>query len=404
MEYLINKYGVRTITIFDDLFIVNKKRLREIVEKFVNKRFNIEVFCAIRANLVDEELCSLLKKMNVKCITFGAESFSEPVLKSLKGGSVTVEQNKNAVDMFNKYGIEVNCSIIFDSPEQTKEDMITTWAVLFDYLKNKKIHRVGWGLLRPYPGSYYWDIALKKGLVDINMDWNLFRKLESFHMNDHLTIEELNVLMEEWDTKCYVVNLDYRDAPQVYSSKAQIFIKKENLFKKIQLRPNKDEIDTFITNEYEQFLSKSEQHQITLLDGWYSVDKDGYSWIKKYASFAISPSVIKEGNIINLNFFIPDITYYKEKKIEVKFIIHGKLSNLTFDKSGFHQISVFLSPLLLIKGPKYLKGEIITSDEFIPNQIYNTHDTRNVSILIIKMEIAKGTPNNPVSNIYLPRY
>jgi radical SAM superfamily enzyme YgiQ (UPF0313 family) len=65
MEHLIKTYHVKRITIFDDLFIVNKKRLREIVKEFCEKNWDVEVFCAVRANLVDEEICRLLKKMNV---------------------------------------------------------------------------------------------------------------------------------------------------------------------------------------------------------------------------------------------------------------------------------------------------------------------------------------------------
>ena len=112
MEHVIRNYQVKKIVIFDDLFIVNRKRLREIVEEFRARKFAVEIFCAVRGNLVDDELCQLLTRMNVTEVTFGAESFSEPVLQALKCGSVTVAQNKNAIELLAKYGIRVNCSII----------------------------------------------------------------------------------------------------------------------------------------------------------------------------------------------------------------------------------------------------------------------------------------------------
>jgi len=403
MEFLIKTYGVKKITIFDDLFIVNRKRLREIADLFVSKGLNIDVFCAVRANLVDDELCELLKKMHVNQVTFGAESFSEPVLKSLKDGSVTVEQNQNTINLLNKHGISVNCSIIFNSPEQSRDDIITTWKALFHNLKDKKLNKIGWGMLRPYPGSYYWDLAREKNLVSVDMNWDKFKDFSNFHMNDHLSPVELNEVMDEWDTKCNVLSLTYRDAPQVYSSKAQIFIKKEMLFKKIQARADKDEIDQYISDEYERFLLSSKQHKIILLDGWYEPEADGYCWIRKNATFLIGSSIIKEGNFLNVEFYIPDITNYRNNSIEIKFRIENEERCKLIESGGFHRLSVPLSLFLHIARSDYLNGEITTSEEFLPSALSGSPDTRLLSILITKFEIAQGSPDNPNNLIHLPR-
>jgi len=403
MEFLIKNYGVKKITIFDDLFIVNRKRLREIADLFVSKGLNIDVFCAVRANLVDDELCELLKKMHVNQVTFGAESFSEPVLKSLKDGSVTVEQNQNTINLLNKHGISVNCSIIFNSPEQSRDDIITTWKALFHNLKDKKLNKIGWGMLRPYPGSYYWDLAREKNLVSVDMNWDKFKDFSNFHMNDHLSPVELNEVMDEWDTKCNVLSLTYRDAPQVYSSKAQIFIKKEMLFKKIQARADKDEIDQYISDEYERFLLSSKQHKIILLDGWYEPEADGYCWIRKNATFLIGSSIIKEGNFLNVEFYIPDITNYRNNAIEIKFRIENEERCKLIESGGFHRLSVPLSLFLHIARSDYLNGEITTSEEFLPSALSGSPDTRLLSILITKFEIAQGSPDNPNNLIHLPR-
>ena len=403
IEFLIKNYCVKKITFFDDLFIVNRERLREIADLFVSKGLNIDVFCAVRANLVDDELCGLLKKIHVNQVTFGAESFSEPVLKALKDGSVTVEQNQNAINLLNQHGISVNCSIIFNSPEQSRDDIITTWKALFHNLKDKKLNKIGWGMLRPYPGSYYWDLAREKNLVSVDMNWDKFKDFSNFHMNDNISPEELNEVMDEWDTKCNVLSLTYRDAPQVYPSKAQIFIKKEILFKKIQARSDKDDIDQYITDEYEQFLLNSKQHKIILLEGWYEPEVDGYCWTRKNATFLIGSSIIKEGNFLNVEFYIPDISNYRANSIEIKFRIENEEKCTLIESSGFHRLSVPLSLFLHIGRADYLKGEITSSEEFSPSERSESLDTRRLSILITKFEIAQGSPDNPHNLIHLPR-
>ena len=60
---LINKYKVEAITLYDDLFIADKKRLRKISELVQQEIPGKLIFnCQGRANLMNDETCKLLKK------------------------------------------------------------------------------------------------------------------------------------------------------------------------------------------------------------------------------------------------------------------------------------------------------------------------------------------------------
>lgn len=95
---LIDKYNVELIHIFDDLFIANKKRFIEIVERIKKEKINekIKFMCLARADLLNDEVMRAFKDMNVVCIGFGMESGSEKVLNYLKRDTVTVKQNRAA--------------------------------------------------------------------------------------------------------------------------------------------------------------------------------------------------------------------------------------------------------------------------------------------------------------------
>ena len=113
IEYIIEQYPLTTYILFwDDLVIADRKRFREIVriidEKGLNKKISYSF--AVRANLVDEEICQLLKKINVSYVTFGAESGDDRILNMLKGDSVSVEINQRALNLLSKYNIPVNCN------------------------------------------------------------------------------------------------------------------------------------------------------------------------------------------------------------------------------------------------------------------------------------------------------
>lgn len=170
LKILLEHYPVDVIYIADDLFIGDKARLRQIVELIREAGINREVrfWANARANLVDDEVCSLLKEMNLWHIAFGFESFSEPVLKFLKKGTVSVEQNKRAFALAKEYGFDVEGNFMVGSPLEKKEDMLKT----YNFIKNNDLDSFGVQVTTPLPGTELWDMAKTRGLVSENMDFD----------------------------------------------------------------------------------------------------------------------------------------------------------------------------------------------------------------------------------------
>lgn len=169
LRRILECYPADVIYIADDLFIADKARLREIVELIEKYGINDEVrfWANARANLVDEEVCSLLKRMNLWHITFGFESFSEPVLKFLKKGTVSVEQNKAAFALAKKYDFDVEGNFMVGSPFETKEDMMRT----YNFIKDNDLDSFGVQVTTPLPGTELWQMAKERSLVTEDMDF-----------------------------------------------------------------------------------------------------------------------------------------------------------------------------------------------------------------------------------------
>jgi radical SAM superfamily enzyme YgiQ (UPF0313 family) len=399
IEELINRYEIKNISFFDDLFIVNRRRLARIADWFVSKRYDISTCCAVRANLVDDELCELLKKINIREITFGAESFSERVLHELKKGSVTAYQNQHALDILQKNGITANCSIIFGSPEETTEDLIITWKAIFSNLLLGKLNKVGWGLLRPYPGCEYWDLAVQKGVVGVNMDWDNFKNWNGFHLNDHMTRSDLDLIIDEWETKCYLVNLRFRDEAQYpYLSEETVFAMKEKLLKEIARREYKDESDEFVTRKYNHFLQTEEQFDLIPVRGWYEDEKyESWRWVGKDATFCIPITVRNIANKLNLVFYIGNIQNFEGENLEVTLRVGQHKKSMLVFKNGEYRICVDI-PFSERLG-RYYECEITSSSSFCPANISESTDDRNLSIIVSKLELAKDDPLNVIRNL-----
>lgn len=79
------KYGFKNFGIFDDSFNQNLERAKEICRELLRRKLGItfDLYNGLRANMVDKELFSLLKKARCTFIGFGMESGNEEMLKSI---------------------------------------------------------------------------------------------------------------------------------------------------------------------------------------------------------------------------------------------------------------------------------------------------------------------------------
>lgn len=202
IKEVVEKY-TRRINFVDDLFTINKKRLRRIVELVEENGLDLEVNTSARADTLDEEICKLLKRLGIVNLCFGFESASPRVLCYLKGGKATPDENIRAVRLCNKYGIGVSASFIIGSPNETREEILQT----LEFAKHKGLRYVLGNVLSPLPNTPLWDEAKEKGLVTNNMDWeelNFCLHNSSTHnktiiMNENLSREEIYELWNEFD-------------------------------------------------------------------------------------------------------------------------------------------------------------------------------------------------------------
>jgi radical SAM superfamily enzyme YgiQ (UPF0313 family) len=174
IESVIEAYKADGIMFWDDLFITPQSRLKELVrlikEKGIDKR--VTFWGYVRANLLNHEVCRLLKEMNVRRVIFGLESGSERILGYLKKNSVTIQDNRRAVKLCREYGITTSSGFIVGTPGENAEDLKLTYSFMRDYpLDNTQIYT-----LIPYPGTEIWKIAESRNIVNsADMAWERLR-------------------------------------------------------------------------------------------------------------------------------------------------------------------------------------------------------------------------------------
>lgn len=207
LEDIIRHYPhQRSVTIHDDIFVVSKKRLKNLVsmirEAGIHKKLTF--VSMIKPSAFDEEICQLLKEMNMGMIAFGLESASEPILKYLKGSGARQKQNQQALELCHKYNIKVCGYFILGSPAETRKDLSKTYWFIHQNIQT--LSTMGVFHLTPYPGTRFWHDyqAHQKEPVSIEqMDWNLFdyRKADdpdTFFINQHYSPDFLKKAFDKF--------------------------------------------------------------------------------------------------------------------------------------------------------------------------------------------------------------
>ena len=206
---LIDKYKVNAIQIWDDIFTINKKRLRDIAEAFKKEGINekVEFSCQPRVNLIDDEMCEILKEIGIVSVGFGFESGSDKILNYLKAGSATVEQAKSAVKICKKHGLKVFGSFMFGSPSETLEDIRQTLD-LIGLMRENGVDLIWAFISTPFPATEFWEVAKARGKVnDDKMDWDILSHSyveNPLLLDDSVDIDEFKRLFEEAKQRIYV--------------------------------------------------------------------------------------------------------------------------------------------------------------------------------------------------------
>jgi len=167
---LVENYGVRLISFYDNLFTSNIGRLERLacLIKKEKRLKGVRFTCNARAELISDVVAQQLKEMRIASVNLGLESGSDATLAYLKRGA-SVEQNLNAIETIKRHGIAVQGSFVIGSPLETQEDILKTC----EFIKNASLSLVDIYRLTPYPGTPLWEYAESRNIVSQHMDWNM---------------------------------------------------------------------------------------------------------------------------------------------------------------------------------------------------------------------------------------
>lgn len=187
----LKKYQIKKIFFTDDLFICDKKWLKEFAIEYKNK-INLPYTALIHPSFVDDETASLLAESGCRVIGMGIQTINENQRICELNRPGTNNEIKKAIKALNKTKIFFYLDIILGLPSQTTTDL-TNAVTFFTKYKPDGIATL-W--LRYYPKTKIIKDAKAKGLLTDKEieEINLSKKYTPIAIKGHTFNRELGKL------------------------------------------------------------------------------------------------------------------------------------------------------------------------------------------------------------------
>ncbi len=153
IEYLIDKFGIKSFLFRDPLFTMDMKRTETISKEIINRKLDVEWVCETRTDRLDENLVDIMHEAGLRAINIGVEAFDLDLLKKMNRKPPTHEVQENIINYCEDHGVRIMAFYVLGIPGQTKEDMIKT----IDYSKSLNTSFAQFTIATPYPGTKFHD-------------------------------------------------------------------------------------------------------------------------------------------------------------------------------------------------------------------------------------------------------
>lgn len=206
MKILRNIYGVREIFIYDDNFIIDRRRVMEICKNILAEKLDLIITLpsGMPVNLIDNDLLKTLMKAGLYRVNFPIESGSMKTLNFI-GKDINLIRTKEIIKSANRLGLWTSGHFIIGFPYETADDIKKT----VDYAESSGLDFVSYFIAQPYAGSNLCEIFRKENLLTNNKINQDSRATETKYNTKYFTAKELQCLRDKFASRyliCRILN------------------------------------------------------------------------------------------------------------------------------------------------------------------------------------------------------
>jgi radical SAM superfamily enzyme YgiQ (UPF0313 family) len=176
LDMVVERYQVNMVALVDELFSLKRQRLLEFCERI--KPYDLQWMVQLHVSSVDETTLTAMREAGCSYISYGIESMSLPILRSMKK-KTKPERLDSVLALTHEHRIGIQGNLLFGDQAETLEtanESMHWWA-------HNRHYQINLSPLVVFPGSPDYYEALKDGMIedrtsfvrDIPLDFNMSR-------------------------------------------------------------------------------------------------------------------------------------------------------------------------------------------------------------------------------------
>ncbi len=204
LDTVVNKFGQKAVVFYDDNFCLKSRRVHELCDKIIERGLHKKVKLSVQTradNVVingGEDLVRHMAEAGFTHMGFGLETGVQR-LADLSRKDETVQIHFDALDLCNKYGMDVSFFMIFGFPTETAADRLET----FKLVRNSTAVATKYNNMIPYPGTPIYNELKNSGRVVVTENWGNFNSVLAMTTSifDKTPLPYVPETCSEWELK-----------------------------------------------------------------------------------------------------------------------------------------------------------------------------------------------------------
>jgi radical SAM superfamily enzyme YgiQ (UPF0313 family) len=149
------------IYIVDDIFLINRRRLRRIADLMRARGLRKKIFCYGRSDFIaeNEDVIAEWAELGLTAVLIGLEAATDAELDSMNKEN-SVDYNRRAIEVLRRHGVDTYGSLI-PNPDYTPAD----WKRLWRFIDDNRLYYLNISPLTPLPGTAIWEQYKDKLIV-----------------------------------------------------------------------------------------------------------------------------------------------------------------------------------------------------------------------------------------------
>ena len=159
IDYVVESYGVKTIKIPDEMFVLNKRHVLGLCDLLIERDYGLNIWAYARIDTVQPEFLEKLRAAGFQWLGIGIESASKFVRDGTLKGRFGNEDIKRVIADIRAVDINVSGNYIFGLPDDDHNSMCETLNLALEL----NTEWVNFYSAMAYPGSPLYDLARQRG-------------------------------------------------------------------------------------------------------------------------------------------------------------------------------------------------------------------------------------------------